>query len=64
MARLFWLRALPHTYLTESVCNVVFQEPILAQIRRLILFYKCYEKWADGVVRELIFAERLDEYFL
>jgi len=49
---------------TESVCKVVLQESIPAQIRQLIIHISNDEGQVDGFVRELTFAEQLCKHFL
>ena len=56
-------RRVLHPYLTESVCTVVLQKSIPAQISQPILCYYYYEGYVDGFVWEFTFAIRLYKHF-
>ena len=53
-----------HSYLTESVHQVVLQRPISAKSRHLILCISNDEKHVDGFVAELTFAKRPEKHFV
>jgi len=52
------------SYLTKSVCKVVLQKSIFAQIRRLVLCCYYYKELVDECVGELTFARRFYKHFL